>query len=184
MNVQKTNFEGLLVLTPEIFEDSRGFFFESYNKEKFSYLTGINQNFVQDNHSFSKKNVLRGLHFQVSPKSQGKLVRVLRGSVFDVVVDLREKSETFGNWFGIKLSEKNKKQIWIPKHFAHGFLSLSENVHLSYKTTDYYSPKHERCLLWNDKSLSIKWPIKGEINISKKDLKGMSFNKFIKENRK
>ena len=181
--MKNNNFEikDLFVLSPKIFKDERGYFFESYNKKKFSLSVFDNVNFVQDNESYSKKNVLRGLHFQKHPKSQGKLVRVVKGEVYDVCVDLRRNSYSFGKWFGIKLSEKNKKQIWIPPGFAHGFLTLSKDAILSYKTTEYYEPSYEECLIWNDPTLSIDWPIKNNLIISNKDCQGILFEKYIKD---
>ena len=176
-----SEIKDLFVLSPEIFKDKRGYFFESYNKNNFSSLISENVNFVQDNESYSKKNVIRGLHFQKYPKSQGKLVRVVKGEVYDVCVDLRRNSNSFGKWFGIILSGKNKKQIWIPSGFAHGFLTLSKDAILSYKTTEYYEPSYEECLMWNDPTLSIVWPIKNNLIISNKDEQGISFEKYVKD---
>jgi dTDP-4-dehydrorhamnose 3,5-epimerase len=156
--VTATPIDGVLVLEPKVFGDARGFFFESFNARDFEQATGIKEVFVQDNHSKSTKGVLRGLHYQVE-HAQGKLVRVIQGEVFDVVVDIREGSSTFGRWFGLELSEKNKKQIWIPKGLAHGFLVLSEVAEFLYKTTDYYYPEYERSLLWNDAAIGIQWPV-------------------------
>ena len=159
MNIEKTDFEGLVVILPKLFSDDRGSFFESFNLEKFSNLLNIiNLSFVQDNHSISKLGVLRGLHYQ-SKHSQGKLVRVIKGIVFDVVVDIRKNSKTFGKWFGIELSQYNFKQLWIPPGFAHGFLALSDEVEFLYKTTDYRYAEYERCILWNDADLNIQWPL-------------------------
>lgn len=156
--VTATPIDGVLVLEPKVFGDARGFFFESFNARDFEQATGIKEIFVQDNHSKSSKGVLRGLHYQVE-HAQGKLVRVTQGEVFDVVVDIREGSSTFGQWFGLELSETNKKQIWIPKGLAHGFLVLSEVAEFLYKTTDYYYPEYERSLLWNDAAIGIQWPV-------------------------
>ena len=181
MNNKNSEIKDLVVLSPEIFKDERGYFFESYNKKRVSPAIFNNINFVQDNESYSKKNVLRGLHFQRPPKSQGKLVRVVTGEVYDVSVDLRTNSDSFGRWFAIILSEKNKKQIWIPPGFAHGFLTISKDAILSYKTTEYYEPSYEVCLKWNDPSLSIDWPIKKNLIISNKDAQGISFDKYVND---
>ncbi len=156
--VTTTHIEGVLVLEPKVFGDARGFFFESFNQRDFNQATGLNETFVQDNHSKSAKGVLRGLHYQVQ-HAQGKLVRVTQGAVFDVAVDIRKGSATFGQWFGIEISAENKKQLWIPAGFAHGFLVTSESAEFLYKTTDYYHPEFERSLLWNDLDLAIKWPL-------------------------
>jgi len=171
MEVQKTEIPDLLLLKPKVFGDARGFFMESYNDRFFKEL-GISHSFVQDNHSSSSKGILRGLHYQIG-SPQGKLVRVVRGAVFDVAVDMRKSSKTFGKWVGVELSEENKQLFWIPPGFAHGFLVLSERADFLYKTTDFYSPKDERCLLWNDPTLNIHWPLFGEEPIlSDKDRKG------------
>jgi dTDP-4-dehydrorhamnose 3,5-epimerase len=159
MKVTPTTIYDVLILEPKVFGDERGFFFESFDARAFAQVTGLDVTFVQDNHSKSTKNVLRGLHYQVPPKSQGKLVRVVQGEVFDVAVDLRKGSKTFGHWVGDILSATNKKQIWIPTGFAHGFLTLSETAEFLYKTTDYYSPEHERCLRWDDLEVAIDWPL-------------------------
>jgi dTDP-4-dehydrorhamnose 3,5-epimerase len=156
--VTTTPIDGLLVLEPKVFGDARGFFFESFNARDFEQATGVKETFVQDNHSKSTKGVLRGLHYQVK-HAQGKLVRVTQGSVFDVAVDIREGSPTFGQWFGLVLSAENKKQLWIPAGLAHGFLVTSESAEFLYKATDYYHPEYERSLLWNDTSLGIDWPL-------------------------
>lgn len=148
---------GVIVIEPTIYEDDRGFFFESFNKRDFSYLTGTEVTFVQDNHSKSSQGVLRGLHYQIQ-QAQGKLVRVIEGSIFDVAVDIREGSPTFGKWFGIELTAENKKQVWVPPDFAHGFLVLSEVAQVLYKSTDYYAPEHERSIRWDDPELAINWP--------------------------
>jgi dTDP-4-dehydrorhamnose 3,5-epimerase len=157
-SVTATPLEGVLVLEPKVFGDARGFFFESFNARDFSEATGLNEAFVQDNHSKSVKGVLRGLHYQVE-HAQGKLVRVTQGSVFDVAVDIRDGSPTYGQWFGLDLSAENKKQLWIPAGLAHGFLVTSETAEFLYKTTDYYHPEFERSLLWSDPDLAIDWPL-------------------------
>ncbi|MYN42819.1 dTDP-4-dehydrorhamnose 3,5-epimerase [Duganella sp. FT109W] len=157
MNVIKTPLEGLLVLEPKVFGDDRGFFFESFNARRFGELTGFTGEFVQDNHSRSSKGVLRGLHYQIQ-QAQGKLVRATAGSVFDVAVDIRKSSPTFGQWFGIELSAENKRQVWIPPGFAHGFVVTSDSAEFLYKTTDYWAPEHERAILWNDPAIGIDWP--------------------------
>jgi len=159
----------IIILEPKVFGDDRGFFFESFNARSFGEATGLDVTFVQDNHSRSAKNVLRGLHYQMPPKAQGKLVRVVQGEVFDVAVDLRKGSKTFGHWVGQTLSARNKRQLWIPPGFAHGFLTLSDTAEFLYKTTDYYSPEHERCLLWNDPALGIDWPLDGSPILAAKD---------------
>ena len=171
MKVISTDIDGLLVVEPNVFGDDRGFFFESFNARRFAELTGVDAEFVQDNHSRSAKNVLRGLHYQIE-QAQGKLVRVTAGSVFDVAVDLRKSSPTFGKWFGIELSAENKRQLWIPPGFAHGFLVTSDAAEFLYKTTDYYAPQHERAILWNDPAIGIEWPLQGDPLLSGKDQKG------------
>ena len=155
--VTPTHIPDVLILEPKVFGDSRGFFFESFNQQDFQQVTGLDVNFVQDNHSRSAKGVLRGLHYQIK-QPQGKLVRVVRGAVFDVAVDLRKSSATFGQWVGVELTEDNHKQLWVPPGFAHGFVVLSETADFLYKTTDYWYPEHERSLLWCDSSVGIKWP--------------------------
>lgn len=162
MKVTPLHIADVLLIEPEIFGDDRGYFFESFNQENFKKVTGKKINFVQDNHSKSIKGVLRGLHYQLPPKAQGKLVRVTQGEVFDVVVDLRQTSVTFGKWIGETLSAENKKQIWIPEGFAHGFLTLSDTAEFLYKTTNFYSLEHERSISWNDPNIGINWP---DINI-------------------
>lgn len=154
----QTPLEGVLVLEPKVFSDARGFFFESFNQRDFNQATGLNETFVQDNHSKSVKGVLRGLHYQ-SQHAQGKLVRATHGVVFDVAVDIRQGSPTFGHWFGVELSAENKKQLWIPAGLAHGFLVTSESAEFLYKTTDYYHPEFERSLLWSDPDIGINWPL-------------------------
>ncbi len=171
MKVTPTTLPGLLILEPKVFGDSRGFFMESFNARTFRELTGLDVDFVQDNHSRSGKGVLRGLHYQIQ-QAQGKLVRVVRGSVFDVAVDLRRGSPTFGQWEGVELSEENQRQLWIPPGFAHGFLVTSDSADFLYKTTDYYAPEHERSLLWNDPAVGVAWPLEGEPLLSAKDVAG------------
>ena len=174
MNVIPTALPGLLILEPKVFGDARGFFMESYNAKAFQDATGLAPNFVQDNHSRSGKGVLRGLHYQIE-QAQGKLVRVTRGSVFDVAVDLRKASPTFGQWAGVELSEENKRQLWIPPGFAHGFLVTSDSADFLYKTTDYYAPQFERSLLWNDPTVGVAWPLHlldGTPLLSAKDVAG------------
>lgn len=158
MNILPTNIPNLLVIEPKIFGDERGFFFESFNAKRFLDATGVDLAFVQDNHSKSSRHVLRGLHYQIR-QPQGKLVRVVAGEVFDVAVDIRKSSPTFGQSFGMILSAENKRMLWIPPGFAHGFLVLSETAEFLYKTTDFYAPEYERSILWNDPALAINWPI-------------------------
>jgi dTDP-4-dehydrorhamnose 3,5-epimerase len=164
----------VVLIEPKVFGDARGFFFESFNQKAFNEATGTNHQFVQDNHSRSAKGVLRGLHYQIQ-QPQGKLVRVVRGAVFDVAVDIRKSSPTFGRWVGAELSEDNQHQLWVPPGFAHGFLVLSDLADFLYKTTDYYAPQYERSILWNDSDLNIDWPI-GEPILSNKDRQGLKFN--------
>ncbi len=174
MKVVETAISDVLVLEPRVFGDERGFFFESFNRNAFRQATGLDPDFVQDNHSRSEKNVLRGLHYQVTPRAQGKLVRVVLGAVFDVAVDIRRDSPSFGRWVGETLSAENRKQMWIPPGFAHGFLTLTEAAEFLYKTTDYYAPDHERCIAWNDPGIGIEWPLSAEGPIlSGKDRNGM-----------
>lgn len=175
MKVIQTAIPDLLILEPKVFGDARGFFMESFNARSFQEATGLNVDFVQDNHSRSAKGVLRGLHYQIQ-QAQGKLVRVVRGSVFDVAVDLRKGSPTFGKWEGVELSEENNRQFWIPPGFAHGFLVTSESADFLYKTTDYYAPEHERSLAWNDPDVGVEWPLDGEPLLSAKDLAGKSLD--------
>lgn len=171
----KTQLPQAQVLKPRIFEDSRGFFFESFNQNAFLKQTGTVHSFVQDNHSFSKQNILRGLHYQIR-QPQGKLVRVVNGSIFDVAVDLHRSSDRYGQWVGEVLSAENKQQLWIPPGFAHGFYVLSETADVLYKATDYYSPGDERTILWNDPDLAIDWPLQGaQPTLSEKDQAGVSF---------
>jgi dTDP-4-dehydrorhamnose 3,5-epimerase len=157
MKVTQTSIPDVLIIEPDLFEDDRGFFLESWNATEFAKNVDRNAQFVQDNHSRSRRSVLRGLHYQVQ-RPQGKLVRVVRGRVFDVAVDLRKSSPTFGRWVGTELSEDNHLQWWVPAGFAHGFIVLSESADFLYKTTDYYAPEHERCLIWNDSAVGIRWP--------------------------
>lgn len=161
----------VLILEPRVFGDTRGFFFESFNSRAFAEATGLDVNFVQDNHSRSARGVLRGLHYQAR-QPQGKLVRVVRGSVFDVAVDIRKTSPTFGKWVGVELTEDNHRQLWVPPGLAHGFLVTSESADFLYKTTDYYAPEHERCIAWNDPAIGIDWPLEGEPQLSAKDQMG------------
>lgn len=170
--VKSTSLLDVLILEPKVFGDNRGFFFESFNQRDFANATGLNQEFVQDNHSKSKKGVLRGLHYQIQ-NPQGKLVRVTRGEVFDVVVNMQRHHPEFGKWSGVRLSDQNHLQLWIPPGFAHGFLVLSDEADFLYKTTDYYSPQNERCLLWNDPEIGISWPINGDPTLTEKDRCGL-----------
>ncbi len=160
----------VVLLEPRVFSDERGFFFESFNQDLFEEATGLSPNFVQDNHSKSSMGVLRGLHYQLPPMAQGKLVRVTHGEVFDVAVDIRQGSPTFGKWVAETLSAENKKQLWIPEGFAHGFLALSDTADLIYKTTNYYDPNLERCIHWNDADIGIKWPTNTNPCLSDKDM--------------
>lgn len=168
MKATPTPIAGLLVLEPQVFGDARGFFMESFNQKRFHQLTGLDLSFVQDNHSRSAKGVLRGLHYQIQ-QPQGKLVRAVTGAIFDVAVDIRKSSPTFGRWFGMTLSEDNRLQLWVPAGFAHGFVVLSETADVLYKTTDYYAPLFERCIRWNDPTIGIDWPYPGEPRLSAKD---------------
>ncbi|MEO7887217.1 dTDP-4-dehydrorhamnose 3,5-epimerase [Polaromonas sp.] len=162
----------VLLFEPEVFEDTRGRFFESFNEREFNRATGLNLRFVQDNHSCSQHGVLRGLHYQIG-QPQGKLVRVTRGAIFDVAVDLRRASPTFGQWVGDELSAQNRRQKWLPPGFAHGFLVTSDSAEVLYKTTDYYAPLQERCLRWDDPVLAIRWPLSGQPVLSTKDRAGL-----------
>lgn len=176
MTITPTAIPDVLIIEPKVFGDDRGFFFESYNQRQFEQAVGQSVTFVQDNHSRSAKNVLRGLHYQIQ-QPQGKLVRVAQGEVFDVAVDIRNSSPTFGKWAGVVLSAENKKQLWVPEGFAHGFLVLSETAEFLYKTTDYWFPEHERSILWNDVDLRINWPVAGaEPILAVKDAAGTSFS--------
>jgi dTDP-4-dehydrorhamnose 3,5-epimerase len=172
MHIQRTAIADVIIIEPTVFGDDRGFFYESFNQKHFQELTGVTAQFVQDNHSKSAKNVLRGLHYQIQ-QPQGKLVRVTAGSVYDVAVDLRASSKTFGHWVGVALSAENKRQLWIPEGFAHGFVVTSETAEFLYKTTDYWAPQFERCVAWNDPALAITWPLDGEPLLSGKDQAGV-----------
>ncbi|WP_338557101.1 dTDP-4-dehydrorhamnose 3,5-epimerase [Erwinia sp. E_sp_B04_7] len=172
MKITKTSIPDVMIFEPTVYGDKRGFFFESFNKKIFEEAIGRNIDFVQDNHSKSSKGVLRGLHYQVAPHAQGKLVRCTQGAVFDVAVDIRKGSDTFAKWVGIELSSENKKQMWIPEGFAHGFITLSDTAEFLYKTNEFYNPVSERCLQWDDGDLDISWPNLGEIIVSEKDKLG------------
>lgn len=172
MQAIKTAIPDVVVFEPKVFGDDRGFFYESFNENVFAEATGLRPRFVQDNHSKSSKNVLRGLHYQIQ-QPQGKLVRVTQGEVFDVAVDLRSSSPTFGQWAGEILSAENKRMLWVPEGFAHGFVVLSETAEFLYKTTDFYAPQYERCIAWNDPDLSIDWPIDFQPSLSQKDMQGL-----------
>lgn len=174
IQVIDTSLAGVKIIEPKVFGDDRGFFFESFNAREFEEKTGVSVPFVQDNHSRSAKGVLRGLHYQIQ-RPQGKLVRVVAGEVFDVVVDLRSSSPTFGKWEGVRLSADNKRQLWVPAGFAHGFYVTSESAEFLYKTTDYWFPEFERSLLWNDPSIGIEWPLDGEPVLAAKDQAGADF---------
>ncbi len=163
------NLPGLVLIEPAVYGDDRGTFFESYNRRAFAAAIGWDVDFVQDNHSHSKRGVLRGLHYQIPPQPQGKLVRVVSGAVWDVAVDVRASSAAFGRWFGIELSAENSRQLWVPPGFAHGFLTLSQTADVLYKTTDYWAPEHERAVRWDDPEIGIEWPIDGAPIVSDKD---------------
>jgi dTDP-4-dehydrorhamnose 3,5-epimerase len=169
-----TKIPDVLIIEPKVFGDDRGFFYESFNKKDFVEATGVNAEFVQDNHSKSAKGVLRGLHYQIK-QPQGKLVRVCQGEVIDIAVDLRKSSATFGQWVGVSLSAENKRQLWVPEGFAHGFVVLSDTAEFLYKTTDYYAPQYERCIRWDDDDLSIDWQYDNVPLVSEKDAKGSLF---------
>jgi len=174
MKITPTEIPEVMLFEPNVFGDDRGFFYESFNHKDFCEKTGLNYQFVQDNHSRSTKNVLRGLHYQIK-QPQGKLVRVVQGEVFDVAVDVRKKSATFGKWVGEHLSAENKNMLWVPPGFAHGFVVLSDTAEFLYKTTDYYAPEHERCIIWNDPQIDIQWPLKQSPSLSEKDKSGFKF---------
>ncbi len=174
MKITPTKIPDVLIIEPKVFGDERGFFFESFNKKAFEEVAGITADFVQDNHSKSARGVLRGLHYQIK-QPQGKLVRVCSGEVLDVAVDIRKTSATFGQWAGVTLSAENKRQLWVPPGFAHGFIVLSETAEFLYKTTDYYAPQYERCIRWNDDELAIDWQYADEPLVSEKDAQGTSF---------
>ncbi len=176
MNVISTAISDVIIIEPKVFGDDRGFFFESFNSRQFAKLIGRNVDFVQDNHSRSAKNVLRGLHYQIQ-QPQGKLVRVVQGVVFDVAVDIRRSSPTFGQHIGVELSAENKRMLWVPEGFAHGFVVLSDTAEFLYKTTHYWAPEFERSIAWNDPALGIKWPIQGEPTLSAKDKQALSLAK-------
>lgn len=175
MQATRLAIPDVVLFTPKVFGDERGFFFESFNEKLFRELTGVDVKFVQDNHSKSQKGVLRGLHYQMPPMAQGKLVRVVQGEVFDVAVDIRKSSPTFGQWVGEILSADNKRQMWIPEGFAHGFVTLSDTAEFLYKTTNYYAPECERCIVWNDETLNVNWPHNGVPVLSGKDLAAVAF---------
>lgn len=174
MKIVPTKIPEVLQIKPQVFNDERGFFFESYNQRKFCQKLGIKADFVQDNHSYSRFNVLRGLHYQIQ-QPQGKLIRVISGEIFDVALDIRKSSPNFGEWVGCYISASNQEQLWIPPGFAHGFLVISHTAEVVYKTTDFYSPKYERTILWNDKDLGIKWPMTSAPILSAKDQAGQAF---------
>lgn len=174
MKITPTKIPDVLVIEPKVFGDDRGFFYESFNKKSFEEATGVAADFVQDNHSKSSKGVLRGLHYQIK-QPQGKLVRVVSGEVLDVAVDIRKTSDTFGQWEGVILSAENKRQLWVPEGFAHGFIVLSESAEFLYKTTNYYAPEFERCIRWDDAQLSIDWQYSDDPLVSDKDAQGVSF---------
>ncbi len=171
MKAASTAIPELLIIEPKVFGDDRGFFFESFNRRRFAELTGRDADFVQDNHSRSAKGVLRGLHYQIQ-QPQGKLVRVVQGSVLDVAVDIRKSSPTFGRHVAVELSAENKRMLWIPEGFAHGFVALSESAEFLYKTTDYWYPEHERCIRWDDPTLAIDWHLQAAPLVSPKDAQG------------
>lgn len=169
MKVTETNLEGVMIVEPTMYGDNRGWFMETYNQSSF-IESGLNYSFVQDNHSFSsEKSTLRGLHYQLNPKAQTKLIRCTKGAIYDVAVDIRKGSPTYGKWFGLELSENNKKQLLIPKGFAHGFLTLTENVEVQYKVDEFYSPKNDRAIIWNDPEININWPLSIQPILSDKD---------------
>ena len=180
MKVTETPISNLLIVDPQVFEDDRGYFFESFNERKFSEILGIDIKFVQDNESFSSEGVVRGLHFQNPPFAQGKLVRVIHGSALDVVVDIRKKSETYGKHYSVELSSTNKRMLWIPPGFAHGFLSKENDTIFSYKCTDFYNPESEASILWNDPDLNINWEVDDPI-VSNKDNNAPRFSTFVSQ---
>lgn len=175
MRISRLKIPDILVIEPDVFPDSRGFFYESFNSKEFIDKVGVDVNFVQDNHSKSNLGVLRGLHYQLPPMGQGKLIRVISGKIFDVAVDLRTSSPTFGKWVGEYLSADNKKQLWIPEGFAHGFVALTDATEILYKVTNYYSKEHEKCIIWNDADIAITWPQNVNITLSDKDNLGQNF---------
>lgn len=176
MKITPTRLPEVLLIEPKVFGDERGYFYESFSQRIFEQAVGSPVTFVQDNHSLSECGVLRGLHYQMPPHAQGKLVRVVQGEVFDVAVDIRRGSPRFGQWVGVHLSADNKQQLWIPPGFAHGFLTLSEQAQFLYKTTSYYAPEAERCILWNDASINIAWPVSNPPSLSSKDTQGLPFD--------
>lgn len=176
MKITDTAIADVKIIEPKVFGDDRGFFFESFNQSIFNEAVGRKVEFIQDNHSMSKKGVLRGLHYQLAPHAQGKLVRCVEGEVFDVAVDIRKSSPTFGQWVGVNLSAENHRQLWIPEGFAHGFVTLSERVQFVYKTTNYYAPQSERSIIWNDPEINIKWPEVENLTLSGKDEVGLLLN--------
>ncbi|MGE0372454.1 MAG: dTDP-4-dehydrorhamnose 3,5-epimerase [Gammaproteobacteria bacterium] len=175
MQAERLPIADIVMLTPRVFTDPRGFFFESFHMERFAQATGLRPEFVQDNHSHSVKGVLRGLHYQLPPMAQGKLVRVVQGEIYDVAVDLRRASPTFGRWTGAVLSAGNRRQLWIPEGFAHGFVTLSEHSEVLYKATNYYAPEHEHCIAWDDPDLGIDWHYRDVPELSAKDRHGVPF---------
>jgi dTDP-4-dehydrorhamnose 3,5-epimerase len=174
MNIIKTDIPDVLIIEPRVFSDARGFFYESFNQKVWQEKTGLQTIFVQDNHSRSERHVLRGLHYQIQ-QPQGKLVRVVQGKVFDVAVDIRKSSPYFGRWVGVELSEENRRQMWIPEGFAHGFLVLSDFAEFFYKTTNYWAQAFERTIIWNDSDLAIQWPFQKQLILSAKDGQGLAF---------
>lgn len=176
MNIIKTAIPDVLIFEPKVFGDARGYFFESFNQKTFDEAVGRKVEFVQDNHSQSQKGVLRGLHYQLAPNAQGKLVRCTEGEVFDVAVDIRKSSPTFGQWVGVNLSAENKRQLWIPEGFAHGFVTLSETAQFLYKATNFYAPQSERSIIWNDAEINISWPAVEDIQLSAKDQQGVKLS--------
>lgn len=174
MRVIQTAIPDVLIVEPQVYGDERGYFFESFNQAAFQQATGVDAQFVQDNHSRSGKGVLRGMHYQIQ-HPQGKLVRVVHGAVFDVAVDLRRSSPSFGQWIGMELSADNKRQLWIPPGFAHGFVVLTESADFLYKTTDYWHPEYERTLIWNDPTVGIDWPVTEHVTLAAKDAAGKVF---------
>ncbi|WP_042150697.1 MULTISPECIES: dTDP-4-dehydrorhamnose 3,5-epimerase [unclassified Pseudoalteromonas] len=176
MKATKLTIPEVILFEPKVFGDERGFFFESFNQKIFEEVAGLKRDFVQDNHSKSQKGVLRGLHYQLPPMAQGKLVRVAQGEVFDVAVDIRKNSPTFGQWVGEVLSAENGRQLWVPEGFAHGFITLSDTAEFLYKTTNYYSPEHERCIAWDDEAINISWPENITPQLSTKDQIGKTLN--------
>lgn len=177
MQIQTTTLSGVLLIKPRVFRDDRGFFLESWNKRAFDEAAGRSIEFVQDNHSRSVRGVLRGLHYQAEPMAQAKLITVMRGAIFDVAVDIRPGSPTYGQWVGEVLTDESREMLWIPEGFAHGFYVLSDFADVVYKTNNYYSPQHERCIRWNDETLGVEWPLAGDPRVSGKDAEGEAFAK-------